>query len=142
MLKNISSILSPELLYVLAQMGHGDEIVFGDANFPAESMNDLVIRADGHGIPELLEAVLTLLPLDQYSEKPAGLMQKVPGDPVETPVWETYRTIIDKEEQNFGGFEMIERFAFYERAEKAYAVVATGERSLYGNLLLIKGVIP
>jgi L-fucose mutarotase len=142
MLKNISSILSPELLYVLAQMGHGDEIVFGDANFPAESMNDLVIRADGHGIPELLEAVLTLFPLDQYSEKPAGLMQKVPGDPVETPVWETYRTIIEKEERDFGGFEMIERFAFYERAAKAYAVVATGERSLYGNLSLIKGVIP
>lgn len=142
MLKNISPLLSPELIYLLAQMGHGDEIVFGDANFPAESMNKLVVRADGHGIPELLTAVLALLPLDQYSQRPAGLMEKVPGDPAETPVWERYREIIEGQEAEFGGFEMIERFAFYERAKKAFAVVATGERSLYGNLLLIKGVIP
>ena len=98
MLKGIPGILSPELLKVLCEMGHGDNIVISDGNFPAESMgkNAIVIRCDGHGVPELLDAVLQLFPLDTYVENPVHLMQVVPGDKVETPIWETYRQIIQK----------------------------------------------
>jgi L-fucose mutarotase len=141
MLKGIPPILSPELLYILAGMGHGDEIVLADANFPAESMNDTVVRADGHGIPELLAAILLFLPLDQYVEKSAFLMEKVPGDAVETPVWDEYRKIVREAEPDFSDFGTLERFAFYERSKESYAVVASGERALYGNLILKKGVV-
>lgn len=98
MLKGIPPILSPELLKVLAEMGHGDEIVLADGNFPAESMgkNAIVIRADGHTVPEILDAVLTLLPLDKYVEQPAALMEVVPGDPVVPTIWEEYRTLLEK----------------------------------------------
>ncbi|MCJ8013849.1 L-fucose mutarotase [Paenibacillus sp. KQZ6P-2] len=140
MLKGISPLLSPELLKILCEMGHGDEIVFGDANFPAVSMAQRLVRADGHGIPELLEAVLELFPLNRYVTHPVMLMQVVPGDPVETPVWDVYRSLVDKAEAGIE-FAEIERFEFYERAKKAYAVIATGEKALYGNLILSKGVI-
>ncbi|MWV46784.1 L-fucose mutarotase [Paenibacillus sp. HJL G12] len=140
MLKGISPLLSPELLKILAEMGHGDEIVFGDANFPAVSMAQRLVRADGHGIPELLEAVLELFPLNHYVTHPVMLMQVVPGDPVETPVWDVYRGLVDKVEEGID-FAEIERSEFYERAKKAYAVIATGEKALYGNVILSKGVI-
>ncbi len=144
MLKGIPGILSPELLKVLCEMGHGDNIVISDGNFPAESMgkNAIVIRCDGHGVPELLDAVLQLFPLDTYVENPVRLMQVVPGDKVETPIWETYRQIIQKHDprgQNTVGH--IERFAFYEEAKKAYAIIATGEKALYANIMLQKGVV-
>ena len=144
MLKGIPGILSPELLKVLCEMGHGDNIVISDGNFPAESMgnNAIVIRCDGHGVPELLDAVLQLFPLDTYVENPVHLMQVVPGDKVETPIWETYRQIIQKHDprgQNTVGH--IERFAFYEEAKKAYAIIATGEKALYANIMLQKGVV-
>ena len=138
MLKGIPNILPPELLKILAEMGHGDEIVIGDGNFPGQSIGKRVVRCDGHGAAELLSAILTLFPLDIY-EKPVYLMEKVPGDTVETPIWDEYREIIKpytKEEP-----ENIERFAFYERAKKAYAVVMTGEEALYANIILKKGVI-
>ena len=138
MLKGIPSIISPELLKILMEMGHGDEIVIGDGNFPGESINKKCIRCDGHGVPELLEAILKLFPLDVY-QKPVYLMDKVPGDTVETPIWEEYAKIIapyTKEKP-----EMIERFAFYERAKNAYAVVMTGESALYANIILKKGVV-
>lgn len=138
MLKGIPSILSPELLKVLMEMGHGDEIVIGDGNFPGQSHGKQCLRCDGHGTAELLEAILKLFPLDTY-EAPVYLMAKVPGDPVETPIWDEYRRIIaphtDAEMQE------IERFAFYERAKKAYAVVMTGESALYANVILKKGVV-
>ena len=144
MLKGIPKILSPELLKVLAEMGHSDRIVLADGNFPAESMgkNAKVIRMDGHGIPEILDAILQLFPLDTYVEKPFCLMEVMPGDPVETPIWETYEQIEAKyEPRGKEAFGHIERFTFYEEAKKAYAIVATGETALYANILLQKGVV-
>lgn len=143
MLKLIPSILSPELVKVLMEMGHGDEIVLADGNFPAESVgaNAHVIRADGHGVNELLDAVLTLLPLDTYTEKPVGLMEVVPGDPCVPTIWEDYKATLQRHAENPARIESIERFAFYERAKKAYAIVATGETAIYANILLKKGVV-
>lgn len=140
MLKGIPSILSPELLKLLMEMGHGDEIVLADGNFPAASHANRLLRCDGHGVPELLDAVLSLFPLDSYSEKSVTLMAVVSGDPVETPIWNTYENIIGKHTQP--KIEYAERFAFYERAKKAYAIVATSEKALYANVILKKGVLP
>ncbi|MDC7250740.1 MAG: RbsD/FucU domain-containing protein [Sphaerochaetaceae bacterium] len=140
MLKNIPSIVGPELLKILSEMGHSDEIVIADGNFPACSLNSNVIRLDGHNCPEVLEAVLKLLPLDPY-EQNAFLMQVVPGDNVATPIWETYEKIATIGDSNFKGFDQIERFAFYERTKKAYAVITTSEKALYANIILKKGVI-
>jgi L-fucose mutarotase len=141
MLKGISKLISPELIKILMEMGHGDELVIADGNFPAASHAARLVRADGHGIPELLEAVLLLLPLDTYSESPVSLMAVVAGDPVETPIWEVYQSIVDASAERSISIEQVERFAFYERAKKAYAVVATGEGALYANIILRKGVI-
>jgi L-fucose mutarotase len=141
MLKGISKLISPELIKILMEMGHGDEIVIADGNFPAASHAVRLVRADGHDIPELLKAILQLLPLDTYSEHPAGLMAVVAGDPVETPIWEVYQSIVDESAERSISIEQIERFAFYERARKAYAVIATGEGALYANIILKKGVI-
>ena len=140
MLKNIPSVLSPELLKVLMEMGHGDELVIGDGNFPAASMNSRVIRLDGHDVPSVLEAILKLFPLDTYSDN-AVLMEKVPGDTVATPIWAEYEAIAKKGDPAFKAFSFIDRYAFYDRAQKAYAVVATGEKALYANVLLKKGVV-
>lgn len=144
MLKGIPKILSPELLKVLCGMGHGDTLVVADGNFPAESIgrNSIVIRCDGHGVPELLDAILSLYPLDTYVENPVKLMEVVPSDPVETPIWDKYKEIIathDKRGSNLVG--KIERFAFYEEAKKAYAIIATSEKALYANIILQKGVL-
>lgn len=139
MLKNIPNIISPELLKILSEMGHGDEIVIADGNFPSNSVNNLVIRLDGHGCTEVLEAVLKLIPLDIYQDN-AFLMQVNPGDTVETPIWKEYKKAI-KEDPAFKDFIEIERFKFYERAKNAYAVIATSESALYANIILKKGVI-
>ncbi len=143
MLKNIPAILTPELLKVLAEMGHGDEIVLGDGNFPAASVGKeaIVIRADGHGVPELLDAILTLMPLDAYVEKPVALMAVGQDEPCRPVIWEKYRELLSAHGENPEAVEEMERFSFYERAKKAYAVVATGESALYANILLKKGVI-
>lgn len=143
MLKNVPSILSPALLKVLCEMGHGDELVLADGNFPTESVgkNAIVVRADGHGVTELLDAVLTMIPLDRYSEKPAALMEVVPGDPVVPTIWDDYRAVLRKHGEDPQAVEQIERFAFYERAKNAYAIVATGETAIYANILLKKGVV-
>ncbi len=143
MLKNIPPILSPQLLKVLCEMGHGDELVIADGNFPAESMGKdaIVIRADGHGVPEILDAVLRVIPLDQYSEKPVALMEVVPGDPVVPTIWDTYKKLLAEHDPEHSAIEMTERFAFYERAKKVYAIIATGETEIYANILLKKGVV-
>jgi L-fucose mutarotase len=141
MLKNVPPILSPELLKILMEMGHGDEIILADGNFPAASVAQRLARCDGHGVPELLEAVLKFFPLDIYVEKPVGLMAVVPGDKTKPTIWETYRTIVRNSGERFSDFEFVERFAFYERAKKAYAVVATSEKALYANVILKKGVL-
>ncbi|MCR4657845.1 MAG: fucose isomerase [Lachnospiraceae bacterium] len=144
MLKGIPKILSPELLMVLNEMGHGDRIVISDGNFPSESMGagGIVIRADGHGVPELLDAILKLFPLDSYVEHPVNLMEVMPGDNVETPIWDTYKDIVKKyDERGEKAIGHIERFKFYEEAQKCYAIVATGESALYANVMLQKGVV-
>ncbi|XP_063814697.1 fucose mutarotase [Pseudophryne corroboree] len=145
-LKGIPSVLSPELLYALARMGHGDDIVLADANFPVSSISRCgpeLIRADGMGIPRLLEAILQLFPMDTYVPRPAAVMDLVDSDKekgLKTPVWDEYRTLLFKA-NCMAPLEQVERFAFYERAKNAFAVVATGESALYGNLILRKGVI-
>ena len=144
MLKGIPSILSPELLKVLCEMGHSDRIVIGDGNFPAESMGKdaIVIRCDGHGVPELLDAILQVMPLDTYVEKPMNLMEVMPGDPVETPIWDTYKEIVAKHDKRGAAcVGNIERFQFYEEAKKAYAIIATGESAVFANVMLQKGVV-
>lgn len=143
MLKNIPSVLPPELLKILMEMGHGDEIVIADGNFPGASIAKNLIRCDGHGVPVILDAVMKLLPLDQYVEQPVALMQVVPGDNVVPTIWDEYETIINKYEPAGmkKGFDMVERFAFYERAKKAYAVVMTGENAIYANIILKKGIV-
>ncbi|MBQ3550568.1 MAG: fucose isomerase [Clostridia bacterium] len=144
MLKGIPKIISPELLKVLCEMGHGDRLVIADGNFPSESVgkNAIVIRMDGHGVPEILDAVLQLMPLDTYVEKSVSLMEKVPGDTVETPIWDVFAEIVLKK----GGMDKshiqnIERFEFYEAAKTAYCIIATGETALYANIMLQKGVV-
>ena len=139
-------MLSPELLKILMEMGHADEIVIADGNFPsasiaAQTVSGQLIRMDGHGVPEVLEAILKVFPLDPYVDKPASLMEVVPGDPVKTPIWDEYDKIIRASGEPFDGFENVERFAFYERAKNAYAVIATSETDLYANIILKKGVI-
>ena len=141
MLKNIPPVISPALMYVLMEMGHGDEIVLADGNFPAASHAQRLVRCDGHGVPELLEAVLKFFPLDIYVDRPVALMSVVPGDPTKPTIWEDYRRIVKAGGEKFDDFEFVERFAFYERAKKAYAVVATSEKALYANVILKKGVI-
>ncbi len=141
MLKGIPSILPPELLKILMEMGHGDALVIGDGNFPAASMAQRLVRCDGHNIPELLDAILKLFPLDAFVDTPVSLMQVVPGTKAETPIWDVYREIINKHEPVHNKIEEVERFAFYEKAKKAYAVIATGEKALYANIILKKGVV-
>ena len=141
MLKNIPKILSPELVKILMEMGHGDEIVIADGNFPSETIGKRVIRCDGHGVPELLDAIMKLFPLDTYTEKPVMLMEVVKGDPGVPTICDEYKEIINKYEPENCKIEMIERFAFYERAKTAYAVVATGEEAIYANIILKKGVV-
>ena len=144
MLKGIPKILSPELLKVLCKMGHSDRLVIADGNFPSESMgkNAKVIRCDGHGVPELLEAILTVFPPDTYVEPPVSLMQVMPGDNVETPIWDEYKEIVSRfDERGEKAIGQTERFAFYDEAKTAYAIIATGESALYANIMLQKGVV-
>lgn len=144
MLKGIPKIISPELLKVLSEMGHGDRIVIADGNFPAESVgkNGTVIRCDGHTVPEILDAVLKLFPLDASSDKPVSLMKVPEGEDVKTPIWDIYKVIIGKhEERGDSVVENIEKQEFMKMAGEAYAVIATGEGALYANVMLKKGVV-
>ncbi|WP_186422444.1 RbsD/FucU family protein [Lacrimispora celerecrescens] len=144
MLKGIPPVLSPDLLKVLCEMGHGDVLVIADGNFPAESVGKdwNVIRMDGHSVPDILEAVLSVFPLDRYVEQPVHLMKVVEGDQTEVPIWEDYKRIImQKEELGEEATGYLERFDFYREAKKAYALIATGEKALYANILLQKGVV-
>ena len=144
MLKGIPKILSPELLKVLCEMGHSDRIVIADGNFPSESMgkNGKVIRMDGHGTSEVLAAILKVFPLDTYVDQPVSLMQVMPGDTVETPIWKEYEEIVKTVgERDADAIGQIERFKFYEEAKTAYAVIATSESALYANIMLQKGVV-
>ncbi|MCI7551180.1 MAG: RbsD/FucU domain-containing protein [Actinomycetaceae bacterium] len=139
MLRHIPPILSPDLVKTMMEMGHGDELLLADANFPAYTNSPHVIRADGITIPALLEAVLTMMPLDTYSPWQVGLMETVEGDP-RPPIWHTYNRIVSAEVERYTT-RMFERFSFYEHAAHVSAVVVTGETALYGNIILKKGVL-
>ena len=147
MLKNIPSILSPELLKVLSEMGHSDRICIGDGNFPGASMakaeGAIFLRADGHGIPELLDAILQVFPLDAYVEKPAMLMEKMERDKdLEIPVWDEYKAVIaEHDKRGADAVGAYERFEFYEEAKKCYCILQSGETAIYANIILQKGVI-
>lgn len=142
MLKGIPSLLSPELLKVLMEMGHGDTLVIGDGNFPHASIagDSPLIRLDGHGCAEVLDAILTLFPLDTYVDAPVSLMEVVPGDNVETPIWDEFAKIIEKHQPGTK-IRHVERFSFYDEAKKCYAVISTGETALYANVILQKGIV-
>jgi len=142
MLKGISNLISPDLLKILMEMGHGDEIVIADGNFPSVTYSQRLIRSDGHSIPPLLEAILDLFPLDEYVDNPVALMSVAPGDTTPTPqIWQTYERILQNHGQMPFKIDFIDRFAFYERAQNAFAVIATGESAIYANILLKKGVL-
>ena len=147
MLKNIPAVLSPELLKVLCEMGHGDRICIGDGNFPGASMakagNAVFLRADGIGVPELLDAILQLFPLDMHVEVPAMLMDKMERDKdIDIPVWEEYKKIIAKyDDRGASAVGAYERFQFYEEAKKCYCILQSGETAIYANIILQKGVI-
>jgi len=141
MLRNIDPMLSPELLHALRSMGHGDDIVIADANFPGSSCGPPCIRADGASAKEMLRAVLSVMPLDAFVSDPAVTMQVV-GDAAVIPEAVTdFQRIITETADNPVQVQSIERFAFYDRAANAFAIVQTGERRLYGNIILTKGVI-
>lgn len=141
MLRNIPPLLSPDLLSLLARMGHGDELVLADGNFPAEALAKRLVRADGHPLLPLLEAVLIVMPLDTFVEHPAAVMQIVGEPDRRAPSWSDFQRLIDRAEGRSVPIARIERFTFYERARNAFGIVATGETALYANLILKKGVV-
>jgi L-fucose mutarotase len=140
MLKGIAKYLSPELLYAIYCMGHGDEIVLADAHFPGHSINENVIRADGVDIEDLLQAILPLFAIDNYVDDPLVMMQPVTGDQLDPAIEESYYNIITKFEPKVPKIIKIDRFTFYERAKSAFAVVITGCAKKYGSIILKKGV--
>jgi L-fucose mutarotase len=142
MLVGISPLLSPELLATLYRMGHGDEIVLADAHFPGERYNERVIRADGLRVADLLDAILPLLALDSYVDSPVVMMAAVPGATLDPAVEQAYRAAIDRHWPDTPSIARMDRFAFYKRAQDAFAVVMTGETAKYGNIILKKGVTP
>jgi L-fucose mutarotase len=142
MLKGISPLISPELLAVLDRMGHGDEIVLADAHFPGETFNNRIIRADGLRIPDLLSGILPLFELDSYVPAPLIMMAAVAGDELDPSVEESYMKSIRVTNPDVAPIKRIDKFEFYERTRKAFAVVMTGETAKYGNISLKKGVTP
>lgn len=140
MLKNIPPILGPDLLGILRAMGHGDEIAIVDANYPADAAGPALVRLDGVSATDVLDAILTLMPLDDFVEEAAFCMQVVGDASKREPVMDAFEAIVKRHEPQMG-LASLERFAFYERVSRGYAIVQTGERRLYGNILLKKGVI-
>jgi len=138
MLKNIPPIISPELMKTLMEMGHGDEIVLADGNYPSESAGTKVIRADGLGILELLKAILKFFPLDTYAD--INVIYMDTGNDEIPSIWNKYQEILKKSKENFN-IEKLERYKFYKRASQSYCIVASGEQALYANIILKKGVV-
>ena len=148
-LKGIPRIMPADLLWALSSMGHGDEIVITDINFPSYSTADAhhrtFIDMSGHGAVPVLQAILQLLPLDQYVERPAAVMSIVPSDAAkgfQVPIWREFQSALDAAHGSKVTWEEVERFAFYERSKKAFAVVGTGEGAQYANIILKKGIVP
>ena len=142
MLTGISPLVGPDLLAALCRMGHGDELVLADAHFPADSVGGRVLRADGLRIADLLDAILPLLAIDSYAEDPIVMMAAVEGDRLDPAVHDRYRVAIERHHPGAQETVFISRFDFYDRARRAFAVVATGETDTYGNIILKKGVTP
>jgi len=142
MLQGVPAILPPELLKILCEMGHTDELTIGDANFPGHTYGKTIIRMDGHGVPEILDAILKVSPLDTYVEHPVTLMAVVKGDDVKTPIWDEYKKIVKKHDTRGDAcFEEIDKWEFYEKAKRSSVVIMSGERAIYANVILKKGVI-
>ena len=142
MLKGVPTAISPDLMTILMKMGHGDELVLGDGNFPADSNAQRIVRADGLDLLTVLDAILKFFPIDTFSNDVAMVMQPVDANAPEPPIWKDFRRILEKHEGRQVELTLIERFAFYERARKTYAIVATSETAFYANLILKKGVVP
>ena len=140
MLRGISPLLSPDLLATLSRMGHGDEIVLADAHFPGHSIHSQPLRADGVAIAPLLDGILPLLVLDAYDEAPVTMMDVVPGDVLDQAVEQSYQAVLDRWAPETPPIKKLERFAFYERARQAHAVIMTGDTAKYANIILKKGV--
>jgi len=138
MLKNIPSIISPELMKAMMEMGHGDEIVITDGNYPSASAGPPVIRADGHGTPELLNAILSFFPLDATSKSNVIFMK--PNQEKKPAIWIKFKEILKKSKEIYS-IEELERFEFYERASQSYCILASGEQAIYANIILKKGVV-
>lgn len=141
MLKGVSPLISPELMNILMKAGHGDEIVIADGNFPADSHAQQIVRADGLGVPAILEAILKFLPIDNFVDDVAVVMQPVKGKDPEPPIWKDYRRLLELNEGRRIELTPIDRFEFYDRAKEAFAIVATSESALYANIILKKGVV-
>lgn len=141
MLKNIPAIITPELMKTMMEMGHGDELLLCDGNYPKLGCPDRCVRMDGHGIPEILDAILQFFPLDTYVEHPATLMAVLPDDPYKPEVWDVYRAIAQKHDPDGLREEAIQKVDFYPKGAKCYACIATSESALYANLILKKGVV-
>ena len=141
MLKGIPSIIPPELMKILMEMGHGDELLLCDGNYPKGGCPVLCVRMDGHGIVEILDAILRFFPLDEYVENPAAFMAVTPGDPYVPQIWDAYREVGAKHEEKGLRETTVSRFDFYERGRACHACVATGETALYANVILKKGVV-
>jgi len=140
MLKNIPPLLGPDLLGILRAMGHGDEIAIVDANYPADSAGPVLVRLDGISATDVLDAILTVMPLDDFVDDAAFCMQVVGNPSQREPVMDAFESIIRKHEPKIG-LASLERFAFYDRVKQGYAIIQTGERRLYGNILLKKGIV-
>jgi L-fucose mutarotase len=140
MLKGIPPIISPELMKTLMEMGHGDEIVLADGNFPAVANAKRLIRCDGHNVIDILTAIMPFFPLDHFVDRPAAVMAPATGD-ARPVVWDKYHQSIQQHERTFADFDYVERFAFYERARQAFAIVATSDTASKANLILKKGVV-
>jgi L-fucose mutarotase len=138
MLKNIPSIISPDLMKILLEMGHGDEILIADGNYPCHSSGTKVVRSDGHGIPNILEAIIKYFPLDTFAEDNVILMDN--GLNIKPSIWKDYEVILKNSKENYK-IKTVERFDFYERAKNVYCIIATSEKSLYANIILKKGVV-
>lgn len=141
MLKGVPPIMSAELMHALMSMGHGDEIVLADGNFPAAACAQRLIVVPGHGVPPVLEAILRFLPLDTYVDDHAVVMGVVPGDSTVPVIWDEYRRLLAAAEGREVALTEMERMAFYGRARGAFAIVATSEPALYANMILKKGVV-
>lgn len=140
MLKQIPANLTPDLLKILMEMGHGDELVIADGNFPSASHTERLIRLDGQSIPDVLESILKLFPLDTYVDSPVAYMAT--GEGITNPeIWAVYEQVFIESQEVPSSIEQVERFDFYERAKRAYAIIATSETALYANVILKKGVI-